>query len=63
LIPQLGFLPPDDPRVLGTIAAVERELVQDGFVCRYPSIPGADELPPGEGFFSPAASGSPTASH
>jgi GH15 family glucan-1,4-alpha-glucosidase len=51
LIPQLGFLPPDDPRVRGTIAAIERELVQDGFVCRYPSIPGADGLPPGEGVF------------
>jgi GH15 family glucan-1,4-alpha-glucosidase len=51
LIPQLGFLPPDDPRVLGTIAAVERELVQDGFVRRYPSAPGADGLPPGEGVF------------
>jgi GH15 family glucan-1,4-alpha-glucosidase len=51
LIPQLGFLPPDDPRVSGTIAAIERELVQDGFVCRYPSTPGADGLPPGEGVF------------
>jgi GH15 family glucan-1,4-alpha-glucosidase len=51
LIPQLGFLPPDDLRVRGTIAAVERELVQDGFVCRYPSRPGADGLPPGEGVF------------
>ena len=51
LIPQLGFLPADDPRVRGTIAAIERELVQDGFVCRYPSRPGADGLPPGEGVF------------
>jgi len=51
LIPQLGFLPPDDLRVRGTIAAVERELVQDGFVSRYPSSPGADGLPPGEGVF------------
>jgi GH15 family glucan-1,4-alpha-glucosidase len=51
LIPQLGFLPPDDPRVRGTIAAIERELVQDGFVSRYPSTPGADGLPPGEGVF------------
>ncbi|MDF2694446.1 MAG: hypothetical protein K0S65_2829, partial [Labilithrix sp.] len=31
LLPALGFLPPDDPRLAGTIAAVERELVQDGF--------------------------------
>src|ERR1700693_6605511 len=51
LIPQLGFLPADDPRVRGTIAAIERELVQDGFVWRYPSRPGADGLPPGEGVF------------
>lgn len=51
LIPQLGFLPPEDPRVRGTIEAVERELVQDGLVCRYPSHPGADGLPPGEGVF------------
>jgi GH15 family glucan-1,4-alpha-glucosidase len=35
LIPQVGFLPADDPRVRGTIAAIERELVQDGFVRRY----------------------------
>ncbi len=51
LIPQLGFLPPDDPRVRGTIEAVERELVSDGFVCRYTSRPGADGLPAGEGVF------------
>ncbi len=51
LLPQLGFLPPDDPRIRGTILAVERELMQDGFVCRYPSRPGADGLPPGEGVF------------
>ena len=51
LIPQLGFLPPEDPRVHGTVAAIERELMQDGFVCRYPSRPGADGLPPGEGVF------------
>jgi GH15 family glucan-1,4-alpha-glucosidase len=35
LIPQLGFLPVDDPRVAGTIAAIERELLRDGFVRRY----------------------------
>ena len=51
LVPQLGFLPPEDPRVRGTIEAVERELVQDGLVCRYSSRPGADGLPPGEGVF------------
>jgi len=51
LIPQLGFLPPDDPRVRGTIEAVERELMRDGFVCRYPSQTGTDGLPAGEGVF------------
>jgi GH15 family glucan-1,4-alpha-glucosidase len=35
LLPRLGFLPADDPRMLGTLAAVERELVEDGFVLRY----------------------------
>ena len=52
LIPQVGFLPPDDPRVVGTIEAVERELVRDGFVMRYiPDADAADGLPPGEGAF------------
>ena len=35
MIPIVGFLPPKDPRVLGTVAAIERELVRDGFVLRY----------------------------
>jgi GH15 family glucan-1,4-alpha-glucosidase len=35
LIPRVGFLPPDDPRVLGTIEAIQRELTEDGFVLRY----------------------------
>ena len=51
LIPQVGFLPPEDPRVHGTVRAIERELMKDGLVCRYPSRPGADGLPPGEGTF------------
>ena len=51
LIPQLGFLPADDPRVRGTIEAIERELVRDGFVYRYPTDPDTDGLPPGEGVF------------
>jgi GH15 family glucan-1,4-alpha-glucosidase len=55
LIPQLGFLPPEDPRVRGTVAAIERELIEDGLVCRYPSHPGADGLPPGEGVFLPCS--------
>ncbi len=52
LIPLVGFLPPEDPRVSGTVRAIERELVSDGFVRRYtqPSVE-TDGLPPGEGAF------------
>jgi len=53
LIPRTGFLPGDDPRVLGTIEAVRRELDVDGFVLRYPTEESADGLPPGEGAFLP----------
>ena len=55
LIPQLGFLPAKDPRVLGTIAAIERELVHDGLVCRYVTRPKTDGLPTGEGVFLPCS--------
>jgi len=55
LIPQVGFLPPDDPRVRGTIAAVERDLVVDGLVVRYRTLPEVDGLPPGEGRFLPCS--------
>jgi GH15 family glucan-1,4-alpha-glucosidase len=55
LIPRTGFLPGDDPRVIGTIEAVQRELVQDGFVLRYPTEEGDDGLPPGEGAFLPCS--------
>lgn len=51
LIPQLGFLPATDPRVLGTIAAVESSLLHDGFVHRYDTAATDDGLPPGEGTF------------
>jgi GH15 family glucan-1,4-alpha-glucosidase len=51
MIPLVGFLPDNDPRVVGTIAAVERELLDGGFVMRYRSESGADGLPPGEGAF------------
>ncbi|MFJ6353523.1 glycoside hydrolase family 15 protein [Streptomyces sp. NPDC092046] len=52
LIPQVGFLPPDDPRVRGTVDAVRAELTQGGFVRRY-STEGAsvDGLPGEEGTF------------
>lgn len=51
LLPLVGFLPPDDPRVVGTVAAVERGLVRDGLVLRYDAREAADGLPPGEGAF------------
>lgn len=51
VIPLVGFLPPSDPRVVGTVAAVERELVSDGFVLRYRTETGVDGLPHGEGAF------------
>jgi GH15 family glucan-1,4-alpha-glucosidase len=51
LMPQVGFLPPDDPRVLGTIAAIERHLMVDGLVLRYSTATEVDALPPGEGAF------------
>ena len=51
LIPTLGFLPPDDPRVRGTIAAIEKHLAVDGLLLRYRSSSTDDGLPPGEGAF------------
>jgi GH15 family glucan-1,4-alpha-glucosidase len=50
-MPILGFLPADDPRVIGTVAAIERELLVDGFVLRYRSETAPDGLPAGEGAF------------
>jgi GH15 family glucan-1,4-alpha-glucosidase len=50
-IPLVGFLPPDDPRVVGTVAAIEQRLVADGLVYRYDSELTDDGLPPGEGAF------------
>lgn len=51
LMPVLGFLPPDDPRMISTVAAVERELMRDGFVQRYSTAETDDGLPEGEGAF------------
>jgi GH15 family glucan-1,4-alpha-glucosidase len=51
LLPTTGFLPVDDRRVLGTVRAVERELMEDGLVHRYRSEHAGDGLPPGEGCF------------
>jgi GH15 family glucan-1,4-alpha-glucosidase len=55
MIPQVGFLPPDDPRVRGTVAAIEQHLMHDGFVLRYDTSKTEDGLPPGEGFFLPCS--------
>jgi GH15 family glucan-1,4-alpha-glucosidase len=53
MIPLVGFLPPDDPRVTGTVAAIEKNLMRDGFVLRYDTSKSDDGLPPGEGAFLP----------
>jgi len=47
----VGFLPATDPRVRGTVAAIERDLLRDGFVIRYETIASGDGLPEGEGAF------------
>jgi hypothetical protein len=44
--PLVGFLPPEDPRVRGTVAAIEREPRVDGLVQRYPTESGGAGLPP-----------------
>ncbi|MGV2917198.1 glycoside hydrolase family 15 protein [Streptomyces alfalfae] len=55
LLPRTGFLPADDPRVIGTVDAVRRELAtKDGLVHRYPTVgrrEGVDGLPGDEGSF------------
>ena len=53
MVPLVGFLPASDERVRGTVAAIERELLRDGFVQRYTQVPGdtVDGLPAGEGAF------------
>lgn len=53
----VGFLPPDDARVAGTVRAIENELMRDGLVLRYRTEDGkaGDGLPPGEGVFLPCS--------
>jgi GH15 family glucan-1,4-alpha-glucosidase len=51
MIPRVGFLPPTDARVLGTIQAIENNLTQDGFVMRYNTTESDDGLEGGEGVF------------
>ena len=55
LIPLVGFLPPKDPRVRGTLGAVQRTLMVDGLVARYRNAPTLDGLPAGEGLFLPCS--------
>jgi GH15 family glucan-1,4-alpha-glucosidase len=47
----VGFLPPEDPRIKSTVAAIEKRLMQDGFVARYSTSSSVDGLPGGEGKF------------
>ncbi|MDH4063444.1 MAG: glycoside hydrolase family 15 protein, partial [Acidobacteriota bacterium] len=51
MMAEVGFLPATDPRIVGTVEAVERELRRDGFVDRYRTEGGVDGLPSGEGAF------------
>jgi GH15 family glucan-1,4-alpha-glucosidase len=55
MMPLVGFLPADDPRIRGTVAAIERELLVGGFVLRYRTDSNVDGLPPGEGAFLPCS--------
>jgi GH15 family glucan-1,4-alpha-glucosidase len=51
MMPLVGFLPATDPRMLATVEAIRRELMQDGLVQRYQTSSGVDGLPAGEGAF------------
>ena len=51
MLPLVGFLPPEDPRIRGTVEAIERHLTTDAFVARYHTREDIDGLPPGEGAF------------
>lgn len=53
MIPLVGFLPVSDPRVRGTVCAIEDELMEEGLVRRYTPSTEVDGLPPGEGVFLP----------
>ena len=51
MMPLVGFLPPEDPRIKSTVTAIEKELLQDGFVLRYKTQSGVDGLTGQEGVF------------
>jgi GH15 family glucan-1,4-alpha-glucosidase len=51
MLPLVGFLPANDPKMLNTVAAVEKHLLQDGLVARYKTLSSVDGLPGDEGAF------------
>jgi len=51
MLPAIGFLPPKDPRIVGTVAGIEDRLLRHGFVQRYDTAISNDGLPAGEGVF------------
>jgi GH15 family glucan-1,4-alpha-glucosidase len=51
MLPLVGFLDANDPRMRGTVDYIQRRLGRDGFIDRYPTVPDVDGLPPGEGAF------------
>jgi GH15 family glucan-1,4-alpha-glucosidase len=55
LLPKVGFLPAEDPRIRGTLEAVRRQLAWEGFLLRYRSDARVDGLPTGEGTFLPCS--------
>jgi GH15 family glucan-1,4-alpha-glucosidase len=55
LMPMTGFLPDEDPRVRGTLKAIEGHLMSGGMVLRYDTEKVSDGLPPGEGVFLPCS--------
>jgi GH15 family glucan-1,4-alpha-glucosidase len=55
MMPLVGFISPKDPRMAATVEAIQRDLMQDGFVVRYRNRDKVDGLPPGEGAFLPCS--------
>jgi GH15 family glucan-1,4-alpha-glucosidase len=55
MMPLVGFLHAHDPRVRGTVEAIEKNLMENGFVRRYTPAPHVEGLPPGEGVFLPCS--------
>jgi GH15 family glucan-1,4-alpha-glucosidase len=51
MLPSVGFLPPEDPRVRGTLDAIERHMMRDGFVLRHDPNEASGEVQPAEGAF------------